>query len=253
MGRGGEATSIRCHAVGGRSPTLAHVTNTAPHIGTLGEKHLHAALKRWYARPGDRVEVPIGRFVVDLVRDDLLIEVQTRGFSSMKQKLTALLDLGWRVRIVHPIAANRWLVKVDADGAPLGRRLSPRHGDPTDVFSELVSFPDLVAHPNLELHLVLTHEEEYRTHNPDRAWRRKGWVVVERRLLDIVDTMMIAGVEDLAGMIPAGLPKTFTTGDLADALGRPRRGAQQMAYCLRAAGVIVPVGKVGNAVEYRRS
>ncbi len=233
-------------------PTLAHVTGTAPHIGTLGEKHLHAALKRWYSRPGDRIEVPVDRFVVDLVRDDLLIEIQTRGFSSMKQKVTALLELGWRVRIVHPIALDRWIVKIDGDGTELGRRRSPRHGTPIDVFAELVSFPDLVAHPSLEVHLVLTTEEEYRQHAPGRAWRRKGWMVIERRLVDVVDTVMISGVEDLATLIPAGLPETFTTEDLATALGRSRRVAQQMAYCLRGAEVFVPVGKIGNAVQYRR-
>jgi len=227
------------------------VSDGAPHIGTLREKHLHAALKRWYSRPGDRIEVPVDRFVIDLVRGDLLIEVQTRGFSSMKQKVAVLLDLGWRVRIVHPIAVNRSIVRLDADGTVLSRRRSPRHGTPTDVFAELVSFPDLVAHPLLQLHLVLTDEEEYRRHSPGRAWRRKGWVVAERRLVDIVDSMMISSVDDLADLIPDGLPETFTTNDLAKTLGRTRRAAQQMAYCLRSLDVIVPVGKAGNTVQYR--
>jgi len=115
----------------------------------------------------------------------------------------------------------------------------------------LVSFPDLVAHPLLEVHVVLTNEEEYRRHVPGRAWRRRGWMVVERRLVDIVDTVMISSVDDLAEFIPAGLPETFTTEDLATALGRPRRAAQQMAYCLRTLEVIDPVGKIGNTVQYR--
>lgn len=234
-----------------RGPTLPSVSDAAPHIGTLREKHLHAALKRWYARPGDRIEVPVDRFVVDVVRDDLLIEVQTRGFSSMKPKVAALLESGWRLRIVHPIALNRWIVKVDADGSVLSRRRSPRHGTPTDVFGELVSFPDLLANPHLEIHLLLTNEEEYRRHTPGSAWRRKGWTVVERRLIDVVDTLMLSGVGDLADLIPSGLPEAFTTEDLSKALGSTRRTAQQMAYCLRSVDVIVPVGKIGNAIQYR--
>ena len=51
-------------------------------IGVLNEGHLHAALKDWYARPGDRVEVPVEAYHVDLVRDGLLIEIQTGSFSS---------------------------------------------------------------------------------------------------------------------------------------------------------------------------
>ena len=234
-------------------PTIVAVEDVAPHIGTLREKPLHASLKRWYARPGDRIEVPVDRFVIDLVREDLLIEVQTRGFSSMKQKLADLLDLGHHVRIVHPIPLDKWIVKVDADGDVLSKRRSPRHGDPTDVFAELVSFPALVVDPHLEIHLILTHEEEWRRHTPNRSWRRKGWTVVERRLIDVVDTLMISGAEGLAQLLPEGLPEPFTTEDLAASLGRTRRAAQQMAYCLRAAGVVAPVGKFGNAVQYQVS
>ena len=227
------------------------VSDAVPHIGTLREKPLHASLKRWYARPGDRVEVPVDGFVIDLVREELVIEVQTRGFSSMKQKAIALLGLGHRVRIVHPIPVDKWIVKLDADGTVLSRRRSPKHGSPTDVFAELVSFPDLLAHPQLEVEVLLTIEEEYRRYTPDRSWRRKGWTVVERRLIEVTDTLLLRHAEDLIGLLPDDLPETFTTADLAEKLGRPRRAAQQMAYCLRKVGAIVAVGKHGPAIEYR--
>ena len=222
-----------------------------PHIGTLREKPLHASLKQWYARSGDRLEVPVDGFVIDLVRGDLLIEVQTSGFSSMKRKISTLLEAGHRVRIVHPIPIDRWIVKVDADGTVLSRRRSPKHGIPTDVFAELVSFPDLLANPALEIEVILTNEEEYRRHTPDRSWRRKGWTIEERRLIDVVDRLRISNIGDLAALLPTGLPEPFTTADLATKLGRSRRAAQQMAYCLRVADAIVAVGKSGNAVEYR--
>ena len=59
----------------------------APGIGTLRERPLHASLKRWYAEPGDRTEVAVDGYVIDLVRGDLLIEVQTRGLSSARHKV----------------------------------------------------------------------------------------------------------------------------------------------------------------------
>ncbi len=185
------------------------------------------------------------------MRDDLLIEVQTRNFSSMKTKVATLLDLGHTVRIVHPIAVDKWIVKVAGDGTVLSRRRSPKHGTPVDVFAELVSFPNLLVHPNLAIEVLLTEEEEYRRHTPDRSWRRRGWTVEERRLVDVVGTVPIRDAEDLAALLPVGLPEPFTTADLALRLGRSRRVAQQMAYCLRMAGAIDAVGKSGNAVEYR--
>ena len=67
-------------------------------------------------------------------------------------------------------------------------------------------------------------------------------VPVERRILDCD-----------AALLPADLAAEFTTADLAAALGRPRRLAQQMAYCLRGAGAVSAVGKQGNAIVYALS
>ena len=235
----------------GPPPYDRQVSDLPPRIGTLREKPLHASLKQWYALPGDRVECPVDGFVIDLVRGDLLIEIQTSGFSSMKQKVVSLLDTGYQVRIVHPIPVDRWIVKVDEDGTILSRRRSPRHGAPTDVFSELVSFPESMAHPGFEVEVVMTIEEQYRAHTPGRAWRRKGWTVLERRLVDVADTFRLTDIDDLTGLLPSGLPDEFTTADLAERLRRPKRTAQQIAYCLRILGAVTVVGKVGNTFRYQ--
>ena len=94
-------------------------------------------------------------------------------------------------------------------------------------------------------------EEELRRHTPDRAWRRNGWVVVERRLLEVVQSHRVDDNKALIGLLPHDLGNEFTTADLAAGLGRSRRSAQQMAYCLARAGAIVPTGKIGNAITYR--
>jgi hypothetical protein len=203
--------------------------------------------------PGDRLEVPVDGFVIDLVRDDLLIEIQTGGFAPMKPKLTSLIERDHRVRVVHSIPIDNWIVKVDDEGTILGRRRSPKHGKPTDIFTKLVSFPELLDHPNMEVDVLLTHEEERRKHMPGRAWRRQGWIVAERQLIEVVDSMLLAGVEDLADLLPGTVPETFTTADIAESLGTARRTAQQMAYCLLRAGVLRVVGKRGNTIQYRRS
>ena len=221
-----------------------------PWIGTLRERPLHAALKRWYAKPGDRIEVAVDGYVIDLVRDDLLIEVQTRGLSGARHKVAALLERGYRLRLVLPVAADLWIIKVDDDGAQLSRRRSPRHGAPCDVFAELVSIAPLLGHPGLEIDVVLVDVDEVRRHSPDGPWRRRGWTVLERRLVEVAGTLPIRGRNDLAALLPPGLPDPFTSADLALALRCPRRLAQQSAYCLRAAEVIVAVGKQQHSLAY---
>jgi hypothetical protein len=221
-------------------------------VGTLREKPLHAALKRWYAEDGDRIEEPVDGFVIDLVRGEVLVEIQTRGFSAMKRKLHALLETH-PVRVVHPIAAVKWIVKVDEAGEISSRRKSPKRGAAVDLFAELVSFPELVAHENLTLEVLLTHEEEVRRKDGKRHWRRNGWVVEERRLLEVVDRVAVDSPAALGAFLPKELPGEFTTADLARALRRHRRLAQQMTYCLRAVGVIEMIDKDGNAIVYSRT
>lgn len=225
----------------------------SPHVGTLREKPLHASLKQWCSEPGDRFEVPVDGYVIDVVRAGLLIEVQTSGFSGMKRKLTALLDAGHRVRIVHPVAETKWIVRLGDGGEVLSRRKSPKHGSLLSIFSELVSFPGLIDHEGLEVDVLLTHEDEIRTHQPGKAWRRKGWVVEERHLIEVVGSRRLASTPDLVGLLPGALPDRFTTADLAQAADCPRRIAQQVAYTLKHAGGITQVGKRGNSIEYALS
>ena len=223
--------------------------DASPHVGTLRERPLHAALKAWYAGEGDGIEVPVDGFVIDIVRSDLLIEIQTRSFSSIKRKLTTLLE-SHKVRLVHPIAVEKWIVKPATETSAATRRKSPRRGSPHDLFAELVSFPHLVAHPNLSIDVVLIRAEEEWRHDGTHGWRRKGWVVEERRLLEVIEVTSIDSPNDLVDLLPGDLSQEFTTADLAAAMRSTRRLAQQTAYCLRHAGVIDTADKRGNALVY---
>lgn len=222
------------------------------HIATRQEGPLHAALKTWYAVPGDRHEVPLDGRQIDLVRGELLVEIQTGSVSAIRGKLTALVATH-PVRLVYPIAVERWIVRVDGEARLLGRRRSPRRGRWEHAFHALVGVAALMPCAAFSIEVVLTREEEVRRHAPGRVWRRKGWEILERRLVDVVDRRLFAHAGDYAALLPAGLPGPFTTADLARALDIDRTLAQKMAYCLRTAGAIDVVGRVGRAVAYQRS
>lgn len=217
-------------------------------IGTLREGPLHAALKRWYALPGDRSEQPVDGMVVDLVRGDLLIEIQTAGFAPLRSKLDRLLP-GHRVRIVHPVAVDTWILRLGDGGEMLSRRKSPKHGQVADVFAGLVSIVAHLGAPGLEIDVVSTTQEQVRRYEEGKAWRRKGWVIDHRTLVDVTGVTEIRSTADLAALIPGDLPVPFGTAQLAEMLGTSRRAAQQMVYCLRAVGVVEQAGSRG---EYQR-
>jgi len=217
------------------------------HIGMLNEKPLHAALKAWYAQPGDQFEVHADGFVVDIVRGDLLIEIQTRHFVAIKRKLAALAE-HHPVRVVYPIAQEKWIVRQAEDGQRLTRRKSPKRGTLEHVFHELTHVPHLLSHANFSIDVLFIHEEEIRRHDPARARRRRGWVTHERHLLQVVGQHLLATPADVSALLPASLPDPFTT----TALAQPRALAQKMVYCLRQMDTITPAGKRGNTILYTR-
>lgn len=221
----------------------------------LREGPLHGALKAWAAGPGDRLEVGVGGFVIDVVRaDGELVEVQTGSFSPLGPKLDALLD-AHRMRIVHPVAAERRIVRLDADGAVLHARRSPLRGSALDVFDRLVAFPSLLGHPHLVVEVVLCREDHVRQAAPGRSRSgRRRRDPGERRLVEVLASMELAGPADVAALLPAALGAApFSTRELAVALGRPVGLAQRAAYCLRALGVLEDAGRRGSAPLHRRA
>lgn len=216
-----------------------------PAIGVMREGPLHAAVKELLAQPGDRLEVPVGRFVIDLVRaDGELVEVQTAGFGALGPKLDALLD-GHRMRIVHPIAAERRIVRVDEHGQLLSARRSPKRATAVAVFDKLVAFPSLLGHPHLTIEVLLLREDHIRRPQPT-VTRGRTRDPGERRLVEVLDRIALRTPLDVLGALPALPQEPFSTRELATCLGCSRVLAQRTLYCLRSIGIVDRAGKLGR-------
>lgn len=217
----------------------------------MQESSLHAALKDWYSSSGDRQEVDVDGFLVDVVKGNLLIEIQTQNFSAIKKKLIFLLDK-YPVKLVYPIAREKWIVALPASSnRPKYRRKSPKKGRPEDVFRELVRIPDLIAQPNFCLELIFVQIEEIRRDDGRGSWRRKGMSIADRRLLSVLDTHTYRSKADFLAMLPTNLPGSFTNKQLAKHLKISPALARKMTYCLRGMEGIETVGKKGNAYLFR--
>ena len=228
-------------------------------IGELNERSLHRALKQRYAARGGTVEGVVGGYVADVLLGDRIVEIQTGSFSSLKRKLPRLLA-EYPVTLVHPIARDRFIVRMDhppADGGdpgvPTARRKSPKHGSQFGVFQALTGIPRLLDHPNLTLDIVMVVDEDIRVPYQGRRRRRRDWVSVDRRLLEVIETHTIEGMADLFAMVDAELPEAFTSRDLAEAMRASRRLGQQAAFCFREAGLTEICGKRDRFLLYRRA
>src|SRR5674536_198740 len=90
-------------------------------INIKNEKSLHSSIKQWYVVPGDRFEVKVDKYVIDLVREDSLIEIQTKNFSSIRNKLRELVKYN-KVMLVHPIAIEKYIVTTEEPDIVISRR-----------------------------------------------------------------------------------------------------------------------------------
>src|SRR5690625_2804922 len=93
-------------------------------VGNLNESALHAAIKEALAPPGEKFEVTIGQFMVDIFANSLIIEIQTQQLRRAAKKIAALTK-DFPLRMVLHIAAERELAKHHADGTT-ERRKSPK-------------------------------------------------------------------------------------------------------------------------------
>lgn len=227
------------------------MTDPQPGIGTYKERSLHAALRQWHMQPGDLAEARVGGFVADILRGDLVIEIQTRRLGAMKAKLQALPE-GMRLRVVYPIALERWIMHITPEGELVRRRKSPRRGRLMDVFEELVSIPELFRGDGFSLEVMLIKEDEVRCDDGLGSWRRKRVSIRDRVLLEVVDCRLFERPEDFGALLPDDLPSPFTCRDIASAAGVSRRLAQKAAYCLRKMGVISLRRRNGREYEYER-
>jgi hypothetical protein len=208
----------------------------------MTEYSLHSEIKDWYMVSGDKLEVKVEGFIVDILRGKLLIEIQTGNFSAVKKKLIKLL-LNNQVRLVYPIAKLKWIVHVSRSGEFVRRRRSPKKGKLIDLFDELVYTASLIGNKKFSLEVLLIEEEELRCNDGRGSWRRRGVSVKDRKLLTVFNRVLFENKRDFLRFLPTDIAEPFTNKTLAYNLDISIRLAQKITYCLRKMGMLSVVGK----------
>lgn len=221
-------------------------------IGTLQEKTVHAVLKNFYEPDPAHQEIPVEQFVADILRDDEIIEIQTRGFDKMRRKLDTFL-LYYPVTIVYPILYTKWLYWIDeATGELSKRRKSPKTGTIYDAIPELYKIRQYLPNHNLHLCLTLIDAEEYRLLNGWSENKKKGSTRYDRIPKNIVDEYFIGTTADYSIFLPEELPVQFTSSDLAKTAHIHRSYAQTTLNILHYLGIVERLGKQGRCYLYQR-
>ncbi len=208
-------------------------------------------MKHLYCNPNDEHESKIHGFIVDIVKKDSVIEIQTGSFSKIKNKLSTLLP-HYNVKLVYPIAFEKKLTVYDNKKENiLYKRRSPKKGELIDIVDEIIHIPKLIIHPNFSLDVLLTNEEEIRSSDGKGSWHRKGVSIIDRRLLNIVKRIEFYELQDYLKLLPNNLPSSFTNMVLSKIIEKPIRKVQKLTYILKQIGLLQVIGKRGNAQVFK--
>ncbi|MBQ4113359.1 MAG: hypothetical protein IJD38_11230 [Clostridia bacterium] len=252
----------------------------SPHIGTLAEKRLHAAVKLYLCPDETCHERPVGdllidsadgmdqptkkrRMVADILVDGHITEVQTGGFFPLRPKIEwYLTHTSCRVTVVHPISAVKYLSWINPeDGSIISRHKSPKRGRVRDVAKELYWLSDFIGNPRLSVRLLLLEIEEYRLADGWSKDKKRGSNRYERFPTALLgDVTLWTSADYAAYFLPAALSSPdaeggyplFTAAAYAKATGIRGKATYSTIHLLERLGLVEQTEeKVGRSRGYR--
>jgi predicted transcriptional regulator len=223
----------------------------ASRIGTEKESSLHRALKFRYTGPDGRRETPVGNYVCDgATAEGEIIEVQTGSFGALREKVKILAETG-KVRIVHPVAVQKYIELYDSEGRLIRRRKSPEKNGAWRLFKALLYAPELPLLPNITIEIAMVDILELRKDDGKGSWRRKGVSITDKILAGWRESIVLSALDDYYRFVPFGKTEEFTVKDLAAKAGINTALARKCLYVLSKLELVTRTGKQGNAVVYK--
>ncbi len=244
-------------------------------IGRLGEKQMHAAIKRFICPDISCHEIKIDgsegciskedsdgadgksekrktrKFVADVLQGGVIYEIQTGSFGPLKSKIQWILDnTSYNVVLIHPIAENKWISTISRDGRIGARKKSPKKGTLGDLAGELYYIADFLDSPRFSLVILMIEGEQYKK-NLAPEGKRPRYKKYELIPISLLRAHIFRGVEDYRVFIPDDLPERFTVKDFSTKSRIYGMDAYSIVKTLTSLGLLEPADKIGRAQAYK--
>lgn len=237
-------------------------------IGTLREKRLHMAIKRYLSGNEALEEVPVRELgnegsvrdrVADVrLPDGHIFEVQTGGFYPLRRKLELYMThTDSPVTVVHPLPYIKYLSWIDPEsGQIISRHRSPRRAGVCSVGKELYWLSDWIGRERFSLCLLFLELEEFRMQDGWGNGGKRGSNRYERIPTALCGRVELATPSDYGSyFLPPALSALpdgrFTAADYARATGIRGRGTYGVLHLLERLSLIAEDGVMGRSKCYR--
>ena len=226
-------------------------------IGTLGEKRLHALIKRFLCEDEQYHEVGLDgtRYVSDIRVGDEIIEVQTGAFYPMKSKIAYYLEhTDCTVTVVHPIVVRKWVCYVDPqNGTATERKRSPRVERPAELLAELFSLLPSLPSSRLRFRLLCIEAQDFRLLTKKSRDTHRATKRFERIPLALLDDRIFESAEELSALLPKDLSPHFAVKEFSRLSKLRGRDAYAAVRAMVALGLASPAEPIGRAMAFTRN
>ena len=241
-------------------------------IGTLSEKQMHAAIKRFICPDEACHEIPLDngdrageldedgnkikkrKFVADILKNGNVYEIQTGALPPLTEKIKWILEnTSYNVTVIHPIAETKW-VNVLSKNNDLDRRYrSPVKGKTGDVAPELYAFKDFADSPRFSFVLLFMEAEQYIKAETKKGRSRPKYKKYELIPVNLLRAQVFRKLDDYKIFIPDTLESEFTVKDFSASTKIRGRDAYLSVYSLCSLGLVEECGRIGRAKAFRKT
>ena len=244
-------------------------------IGRLGEKQMHAAIKRFICPDTSCHEIKIDgsigcnaknppedadkkaskpktrKFVADVLDGNTIYEIQTGSFAPLREKIRWILEnTSYNVVLIHPIAETKWMSTISRDGKIGQRKKSPKKESLRDIAGELYFISEFLTSPRFSL-VILTLEAEQYKKNTAAEGKRPRYKKYELIPISLLRAHIFRSLDDYRIFIPDDLPETFTVKDFSMRSKIIGLDAYSIVKTLTSLGFFEPTDTIGRAQAYK--
>lgn len=242
-------------------------------IGTLGEKQMHAAIKRFICPDESRHEIPLDsgeragelgedgkkikkrRFVADILKDGTVYEIQTGALAPLRDKIKWILEnTSYNVTVIHPIAETKWVNMLNSKSGEIEKRYrSPVKGKLNDVAPELYAIKDFINSPRFCLVILMMEAEQYMKNLAKNGRSRPKYRKYELIPVNLLRAHIFRSLEDYKIFIPDTLEGEFTVKTFSSLSKIRGMDAYSAVHSLCDMGLLEESGKIGRAASFRKT
>ena len=223
--------------------------NNYASIGEYQEKAIHFILKNYFENDRDKMEVKIDGMVMDILNEEGIIEIQTKSFDRLKNKLDKFLDY-YSFTIVYPLINSKKITWMNSENESDYNRKSPLHMNIFNSFKELYKIKKYLKHKNLHFCFVFLNIIEFKNLDGYGKDKKKKASSFNKLPIDIEKTVYFDSFKEFENIFD-GNENNFTSLELSKMKKIKLKDAQVALTVLNYLEIVERIGKTGRSYIYK--